>query len=173
MVRRVLAAVENLFGWFGLLALAFLMLLVTADSGGRYLFNEPISGVYEVSELYLMVAIVFLGFAQTQRRRGHVRVEIVLEKLPRSVRRVLEVVYLLAAAFVFGCIAYMAFRSGYNNIAANRWTTGVFSIPTGPSWMIAAFGAGVFTLRLLLDAFDAARGHSMAAVSHASEGIQS
>ena len=151
-VLRRLEMLENAMGWLGNLALAVLMLAVTADVGGRYFLNSPISGVYEIGETYLMVAIVFLGLAQAQRHGANVRVLFVFERFPARLRLWLEVAYLLAAALVFGLIAARATETGLHEIALGRWTTGVVPIPTGPSWLIVALGAAVLTLRLAVDA---------------------
>lgn len=152
LMERALAGLEGLLGILGGICLATLMVAVVSDAGGRYFFNHPVSGVYEISELYLMVAIVFLGLAQTQRRKGHVRVELLLERLPPPVSRGLDTMYLVATACAFACIAYVSARTGLDNLSNNRWTTGVVAIPTGPSWLIVTLGSAVLVLRLLFDA---------------------
>lgn len=153
-IKRFLAAFENVLLILGGLALFILMVLVAGDAGGRYFLNAPISGVYEISEFYLMVSIVFLSLAHTQRKRAHVRVEFVLDRLPISVARILEFTYLMLAAIIFALVAYIAAKNGWKNITLNRWTTGVVAIPTGPSWLIVALGTAVFTVRLCVDAID-------------------
>jgi TRAP-type C4-dicarboxylate transport system permease small subunit len=158
--EHILKLCENSLMIVGGICLFLLMALVVGDAGGRYFFNAPISGVYEISEFYLMIPIVFLGLAQTQRLKAHVRVELLLERLPVTVARVLEVVFLLSTVIVFACITYVTARNGWNNIVLNRWTTGVVAIPTGPSWLILAFGSGIFTLRLAFDALAIAVGRT-------------
>ncbi|TDE33327.1 TRAP transporter small permease [Antarcticimicrobium sediminis] len=171
VVLRILDTLENAMGWLGNLALAVLMLAVAMDVGGRYFLNSPISGVYEIGETYLMVAIVFLGLAQAQRHGVNVRVLFVFERFPAQMRLVLEVAYLLAAALVFGLIAWRAAETGLHEIALRRWTTGVVPIPTGPSWLIVALGSGVLTLRLAVDALRTALGHrDPVALDHHAEG---
>ena len=151
-LNRALTALEDLFGLVGKIALLAIMCAVVADAGGRYLFSNPIPGVYEITELYLMLAIVFFGLALTQREGGHVRADIFFDMLPLRVRRGLEIFYLLAAFAVFALIAYAAGRASLQHIAAARWTTGVVPIPTGPSWAIACIGSAVLSLRLALQA---------------------
>lgn len=150
--ENALKLVENGLLIVGGICLFVLMAAVVSDSSGRYFFNSPISGVYEISEIYLMIAIVFLGLAYTQRNKAHVRVGLVLELLPSRVRVALDVFYYLAAAVVFACITYVSAHNGWNNIVNQRWTTGVVQIPTGPSWLIVSAGSGVFTVRLAFDA---------------------
>lgn len=152
LFERLLKILENVLLAFGGICLFLLMIAVVADSGGRYFFNAPISGVYEISEFYLMISIVFLGLAHTQRQKGHVRVRLLLERLPYRFRIALDVFFYLAAAVVFALITYVTARNGWNNIVNARWTTGVVQIPTGPSWLIVSAGSGVFTVRLIFDA---------------------
>lgn len=152
--ERFLIFCENILMIMGGICLFLLMALIVSDSGGRYFFSAPISGVYEISEFYLMIAIVFLGLARTQRLKAHVRVELLLERFSDTLARVLEVLFLLATMLVFACITYVTARNGWNNIVLNRWTTGVVAIPTGPSWLIVACGTGVFTIRLAFDALE-------------------
>ncbi len=161
-IDRAITAIETFFGWFAKLALVAMMLLVCADAGGRYLFAHPVPGVYEITEFYLMVALIFLSFAMTQRVGGHVRADVFFDLFPIRVQKTLEVIYLLAALVLFALIAWAATRTSINNFEANRWTTGVVPIPTGPSWAIAALGAWVFCLRLGLQATLILRGGDIA-----------
>lgn len=152
LFERLLELLENSLLIVGGICLFLLMAAVVADSGGRYFFNSPISGVYEISELYLMISIVFLGLSHTQRYKAHVRVGLVLERLPSRARIALDVFFYLSAAVVFACITFVTAKNGLNNIVHARWTTGVVQIPTGPSWLIVSVGSGVFTIRLIFGA---------------------
>jgi TRAP-type C4-dicarboxylate transport system permease small subunit len=139
-------------------ALFIMMIAVVLDSGGRYLFNHPLSGVYEATELYLMIAVVFLAIGQTQRLGGHVRVELLLERLPVALQRALEIIYLLATMAVFAVAAYASMRMCWQAFADGRWTAGVVPLPTGPSWTIVAIGLAALCVRLLIQAMQIVRG---------------
>lgn len=161
-IDRAVAALETLLGWFAKLALVAMMLLVCADAGGRYLFNNPVPGVYEITEFYLMIGAVFLSFAMTQRVGGHVRADVFFDLLPIRAQKGLEILYVLAALALFGLITWAAARTSLQNFEANRWTTGVVAIPTGPSWAIAAVGSFMFCLRLTLQAIQLMMGGEIA-----------
>ena len=62
------------------------MLFVGAEVMMRYVFNSPIPGHLEVSEL-LMPIIVFLGLSYTQATHGHVGMDLVLDSLPPRAQR--------------------------------------------------------------------------------------
>jgi TRAP-type C4-dicarboxylate transport system permease small subunit len=53
---------------------AFIMVCLTAaDAMGRYFLNKPISGVYEITENYLMIFAIYfaLAYAYPASRRRH------------------------------------------------------------------------------------------------------
>jgi TRAP-type C4-dicarboxylate transport system permease small subunit len=71
--------------------LFFMMVLGTCDVMGRYLFNKPILGTYEVFEI-LLPAIVLLGLGYTQGNNAHIRVELLLSRLSFRRRTILNFV---------------------------------------------------------------------------------
>ena len=82
------------------IALLFgMMLLGTADVTGRYLFNNPILGTYETFGV-LLPCIVLLGLAYTQAARAHIRITLVLQRLPSQVQHVLGIFTTLIAMFI-------------------------------------------------------------------------
>ena len=58
------------------LALVCMMLTTSVDAMGRYLFNKPLQGSYEMTSLYFMVIVCFLGIAPTYSAGGHIRLEV-------------------------------------------------------------------------------------------------
>lgn len=81
-------------------ALLFIMMLLgTADVTGRYLFNRPVSGTYEIFGV-LLPAIVLLGLAYTQAARAHIRITLLFERLPLQMQRVVGVFTTLIAMFI-------------------------------------------------------------------------
>lgn len=79
--------------------LFFMMGLGTCDVMGRYLFNKPILGTFEIFEI-LLPAIVLLGLGYTQGNKAHVRVEILLSRLSFRKQTVLNFVTNALALFI-------------------------------------------------------------------------
>jgi len=80
--------------------LFFMMGLGTVDVTGRYLFNHPILGTFEVFEI-LLPAIVLLGLGYTQENKAHVRMEILVSRLSSRKQTVLNV-------FTSGCALFIS-----------------------------------------------------------------
>lgn len=98
-VKRMLKLVSDVCGTVAMLFLAFLMFGITADVLVRAVTGNPISGVFEMSELSL-VMIVFLGAMWAQEGRAHIRVNIISKRLSGTPHRVA-----MASAWAFGALA--------------------------------------------------------------------
>ena len=60
------------------------MLLTSADALCRYLLNSAILGAYEITEKYLIVAMIFLGLSFAYRGGVFIRVTFLIDRLPRG-----------------------------------------------------------------------------------------
>ena len=68
----------------------------------------------------MMVVNVFLAMSLGQSRRRHIRVEIVLNALPRSMRRAAEAFSLLCSIALFALIAWFGWKSGLHATGGRR-----------------------------------------------------
>ena len=73
-------------GMISVFALGALMFLGAIDVIGRYVFNYPIMGALEISQI-LLAALVFFGLAYTQMGRKHITVGLAYAKLPPRLKK--------------------------------------------------------------------------------------
>lgn len=66
-MRKVLYYCESAMTYLAIASTFIMMCLTTADALGRYVFNWPITGAYEIIEKYLMTMTIFLGFSYAYR----------------------------------------------------------------------------------------------------------
>jgi C4-dicarboxylate transporter DctQ subunit len=83
---RLATLVETIAGLF----LAAITLLVFISAIGRYVFAAPIPDAFDISRLMLGVVILW-GFASVGYRGAHIKVDLVVELLPRHLERALNV----------------------------------------------------------------------------------
>jgi len=57
------------------------MFLTVADVFGRYLFNRPVSGTFELTEM-LMVLIVFMALGLAQHHNEHISLDLAYNYFP-------------------------------------------------------------------------------------------
>jgi TRAP-type C4-dicarboxylate transport system permease small subunit len=83
-MKRIGIIVEKiayLGGWFAGWLVPLMMMLVVVDVFMRYVMNRPLMVSDEFSA-YMLVALSFLGLAYTWREKGHVRIEILVNRFP-------------------------------------------------------------------------------------------
>ena len=136
-----------------------MMLLTTADAGGRYLFNRPILVAYEVTTNYLMVAAVFLAMPYAYRQGANIRVTFLVERLGRGPRLVIDHLVQLLSAGYCGVLVYATFLQ-----ARLMYTTGtLFTTVEWPMWpghAAVSLALSLTALFMLLDLRQVRRGRS-------------
>jgi len=77
-----------------------MMLHITLDVAVRNLLNGQIVGTLEWVAFYYMVALVFLSLGFVEMRNEHIRVDLFVQMMPKSVQ---------LALYVFACILGLVF----------------------------------------------------------------
>jgi len=135
----------------GGVALILLVLLATANVALR-IFRVPLGGAYElVSFLGALVIASALGY--TQKRKDHIVVDILSDRFPPRVRRVLDAVSCALSAALFGIAAWRLFVLGSTIHRAGELSE-TLKIPYHPFIYGVAAGFALFVVTLLLDVVD-------------------
>ncbi len=109
---------------FGMMCLTFV------DVVARYLFNSPIRGGFEITELVLLV-LIFAGLPLVSHADEHVTMDFIDRMLPaRAVSILIRVVHALVAALFFFLTWQMMIKAG--RIAGYGDTTDVLRIAVAP-----------------------------------------
>jgi TRAP-type C4-dicarboxylate transport system permease small subunit len=130
-------------GGVGAAASTFMLcLLIMASVVARYIFNRPFLYVDEIAS-YLLVSLVFLGLAYTLKEGGHIRVEMLVDRLTRKAQSVLgkvttSIAVVWALAILIGVIGlWLRYLTGgvrgYGTLQAPLW------VPTLPLVIGGAF----------------------------------
>ena len=68
----------------------FLMMMITAvDVAGRYLFNRPIAGGFELTEI-LLAALIYCGLPLVSARREHIVIDTFDPLFSQRLKRALD-----------------------------------------------------------------------------------
>jgi TRAP-type C4-dicarboxylate transport system permease small subunit len=130
-----------------MLALTIMTVIVTGDVILRYVFHAPTKWSVEVSG-YLLVVIVMMGLAYTQRERGHIKVDIILRRLPKAVRSWVELVVLVMVFAITIILIYLTAGDFWVSIELKSVSDSVMAFPLAP-WQ-AFIPIGLVILALLL-----------------------
>jgi TRAP-type C4-dicarboxylate transport system permease small subunit len=88
----------------------------------RYIIKKPIKGTVELEE-FLLVILVFFGIAYTAIKKRHIKVDLVLKRLPESAQSVITSV---TSALSIGLCVVMTWQIVV--YAQIRWANGAKSI---------------------------------------------
>lgn len=157
-VTKSIFSLRSLEGFFNNIIASILlvgmMLLVVCDVTGRYLFNRPVHGTMEITE-FIMVAIVYLTLAHTQAIRGHIKVDLLLERMSRRMRLLLELITYLFGVVIFALIGWQGVMSAIEAWEFWEVTDGLIPFPTLPAKLTIPIGSFVFCLRFIIDILEA------------------
>lgn len=108
------------------IAIVLMMVLVSLNTIARAL--PFIDSLYFVEEYagYLFVTLAFMGLADTFRNQGHIRVEILVQYLPRRTSTALELVVTLVATCIISILAWHAmelFTKSLNSVERAQTVT--------------------------------------------------
>ena len=110
--------------------LSCLMLVTFVDVVARYLFNRPIRGAFDVTELLLLV-LIFAGLPLVSHADEHVTMDFIDRMLPApAVPVLIRAVHALVAAVFFFLTWQVIIKAG--RISAYGDTTDVLRIAVGP-----------------------------------------
>ena len=125
-----------------------MMVLTFADVVARYLFNRPIRGAFELTELTLLV-LIFAGLPLVSHADEHVTMDFIDRMLPqRAVPILIRLIHALVAAVFFFLTWQVLIKAG--RIAGYGDTTDVLRIPVGP---FVYFMAAMIGLTALVHVF--------------------
>lgn len=148
MLDKLLGSTEKALNFMAAVGVLVLTALVTTQIVARYVFSQALPGVFESAEL-LMVAIVFLGLAYIQSVNGHVRMELLVNRMSRVRRRTMEGFTLLLSLVLFVIITYKSGQNAHQAWRIGDVTMGLINFPTWPAKMLVPIGAGLLCLRLV------------------------
>ena len=149
-ITRWLERGERTLAYAGMLATFAMMCLTSADALCRYLFNRPITGAYEITEKFLMVAAIFLGLSYAYRGGVFIRVTFLVDRLPGGLKALANhlayLTTLLFCLFVLVATTSQALRALHD-----ATTLSTMPIPLGPAYCLVPLGFLALTLLLLAD----------------------
>ena len=109
----------------------FLMMMITAvDVIGRYVFNKPLSGGFEITEM-LLAALIYCGLPLVSQRREHIVIDTFDPLMSARVKRSLDVLAEIVCSITLGGIGYLIFRRAAR-VAEYGDTTSVLKWPLAP-----------------------------------------
>jgi len=150
-VESVIYSINRVTAVIAAVVLAGMMLLTVGDVVGRYFFNNPIKGTWELIGFLLICAGTW-GLGYCQMERGHISVNIILNRFSQRVQAIiLSFTYLIGLA-AFSIVCWRMFMLSYKYFTMPRGNVSdTLELPLAPFMLILSIGAGLIALVLIID----------------------
>jgi TRAP-type C4-dicarboxylate transport system permease small subunit len=136
--------------WLSMIILFLMMLFITTDVFGRYLFKSPITGSIDFITV-MMVILVFPSLAYVTSEKGHVRTDILYDRFPKRGQGGVDIINSLFSIILVVLITWQ--------LGARAWSfiqhppgisTNYFQWPHLPFICLASAGCALMSLELIL-----------------------
>lgn len=139
--------------------LVFAMMCVTvADVIGRYGFNRPLPGAFEMTEVMLGI-VIFVALPLVTLENGHVTVSLITERLSPRARRAQGALVSLFSAAILAVVAWRLQRHAFQ-LSSYGDVTIFLRLPKGPVAYLMAGLAALGALAALMLSFRFLRGRA-------------
>lgn len=159
LIGPTLRLLEQVLLGVAIVVILFVMAFVGAEVVMRYVFNSPIPGHLEGSELLLPV-IVFLALSYTQATHHHVGMDLLLDALPHRARRYATMATLVFSIVICSVLAYFSAKNAYQLWQYDDVTMTPPYFKTWPSAAAIPLGYALISIRMwiqVLHRFDPTR----------------
>ncbi len=136
--------IARLAATFGAVAGLVCFVLVCASVGWRYFLGQPQPWI-DHAAAWLVVALVMLAAAETQRREEHIGVEVLRNRLRGAPLRIARIFSVLSVA----AVAVILLREGMETVSFSRMIGIATDIDGVPKWwlhLLIPVGAGLLLL---------------------------
>lgn len=146
-IARIFEHTNNVLAFIAGVIIIFVMAAVTYEVVMRYFLNRPTLWVVEVSG-YSLLFITFLGAAWVLGKGGHVKIDLLINRLkPRSQARlsiitsVMAAIICLVIAWYSGRVTWISFQTDYLSPTELRFPLFIilFIIPVGTFLLFIQF----------------------------------
>ncbi len=159
-MQRFLDGWERMMLYISTVTTFILMLLTTADAGGRYLLNWPITGAYEISTNYLMILLVFMAMSYTYREGAHIRVTFLVDRLPAKVKLIVNYIVQMVSVIIGVLFVIATYQQALLTMETHTTLSSLPFVPQGPAYFIVPAGLFFMSLAMLLDLRKVRKGKS-------------
>jgi TRAP-type C4-dicarboxylate transport system permease small subunit len=158
-MRKWLDGAERVLTLVAAVATFSMMILTTADAGGRYLLNRPILAAYELTTNYLMIAAVFLAMPYAYRQGANIRVTFLVDRLGGRMRLAIDHMVQLVSVTYGALLVFATFQQA-RHMFVTKTTFVTLDLPLWPAHLLVSIGLFLTTLMMLDDLREVRRGRS-------------
>ncbi|MCK9230971.1 MAG: TRAP transporter small permease [Syntrophales bacterium] len=153
VIERVAAAYKTFaitLSWISVITIFIMIFSTTIDATARFLFNNPIPGMFELNEVILVIC-VFMGATWTQIERGHIRVEVFLMKSSARKQYILNTISWFVALIFAAILCYQTYMGFLDSYSVREFRWGSIQMPIWWAKGLVPLGLLLLMIQLIFD----------------------
>ena len=149
VMEKSVHLIARWLNWMAALAIVAVMVIVCANVLSRSIFGTPLKGTVDIVS-QLGVLVIAGAIAYTQVLKGHIRITLFVDKLPRSIRNFMVGLVDIIGIILFGIMTWQTILFGKGTYEIGELSE-VLKIPITPFAFVVSIGCLSLTLVLLVD----------------------
>jgi len=141
----------------GVISIFLMVPVIVVDVLLRKLFNAPLPFTLELVST-LNVTAVFMSAAYVQRKKGHVAVSLLINRLAPGVQSSLLVFIYSVGIIIFALMTWQCGIWGLQSLEVREMTQGLINLPLYPTKLLIPLGTFAMMAVLIVDLVHAIKG---------------
>lgn len=131
--------------------LFLMMMLIVIDVVFRNSVGFTLKALVEITGDYLMIIIVFLTLSFTHMYRDHLSVDVMMNRVPLRLRKILALLSNLIVFLLLLGVAILNFMQGMEFVKNGTVSNSVINYPMAPAIFIVSLGYFILSIRFFID----------------------
>lgn len=148
-INKVFDYIEKFLMSISVLALVVLVLLTAYDVVTRKITGQSVPGLADFVQDFLMVILAYLGTGYVFSRDGHVRMTLVISRLPEKLAAIFNRITDFISVITFVVIDIVSIGIVSKNLKNHITSPGIWGYEMWPCYLILTIGLIALTLRLV------------------------
>lgn len=148
MIGRIFERVLDGFSFLSGSVLIFMSISINIEVIMRYCFNRPTSWAVDFNG-YALIYMTFLSAAWVLKKDGHVKIEILLDYLPKKVQRILNVITSAIGASLSAIFTWYSLQIMLEALRQKEMFVESVIVPRWPILMVMPIGAFLLVLQFI------------------------
>jgi TRAP-type C4-dicarboxylate transport system permease small subunit len=153
LLQRWVEKLSYFLGSVGAGVIFALMLVTGVDVVGRYVFNRPLLGAFELAELALAIMVLF-GWSYNQAVKGHIDIDLLYKRLPHGAQTIIDFLIPLLGLSLFVFVSWQAINFTLTSIGWGE-TTEMLHIPVWIFKLMIFIGSVSISFQFVVDIINA------------------
>jgi len=149
VVKSIARICSTVAARVGMAAIFLLLVMTVGDVLGRYIFNHPIPGTFELTKIFFAIS-VFFSFSVSQYNGENLGITLLYDKFPLLVRGILDFFSSIVSIAMF-TIAFLGMLKYASRMEVANTVTSVLRLPMHPWIYVASVGLIFLVATLIWD----------------------